>query len=266
MADVEADTHGHLRTDPITIRHVSLEQPWIWLAAGWRDLWRVPTISLTYGTVFFAISVAITAGLVYADLLYLLPPLIAGFMLVGPMLAVGCYEASRRLETGEPVRLIDVTFVYTRAPAQLAFVGALLSLFFLAWIRTAMLIFAIFYGIEAPPVPELVSAFLFTYKGLSFLAVGTAVGAVLAFVAFAVSVISVPMLMRHETDAVTAMAKSIEAVRRNFWPMMLWAWLIALLTVCGVATLYVGSIITLPLVGHATWHAYRSLIADSGPN
>ena len=266
MADIGAGAHRGLRTDPVAIRRISLEQPWIWLAAGWRDMWRVPVVSLTYGGLFFAVSAALTAGLVHADLLYLLPPLAAGFMLVGPMLAVGCYEASRRLEAGEPIRLIDVTFVYTRAPAQLAFVGALLSLFFLAWIRTAMLIFAVFYGMEAPPMPELVSAFLFTYKGLSFLAVGTAVGAVLAFVAFAVSAISVPLLMRHDTDAVTAMAKSVEAVRRNVRPMMLWAWLIALLTVCGLASLYVGLIVTFPLVGHATWHAYRSLVADSSAN
>jgi len=263
MTDAETTSIANRQTGTMSIRHILADAPWMWLAAGWRDMWRVPRISLAYGALFTILSAGLTAGLSYIHLLYLLPILAAGFMLLGPMLAVGLYEASRRLESGERVRFFDILFVSTRAPTQLAFVGALLALFFLAWVRVATLLFALFFGTSEPVLAEFVSTLLFTPKGLAFLAVGTVVGAVLAFTVFAVSVISVPMLMVRDTDAITAMAKSVEAVRTNFWPMMVWAWLIALLTACGVATLYLGLVLTFPLVGHATWHAYRALVAES---
>ena len=95
-----------------------------------------------------------------------------------------------------------------------------------------------------------------------FLAVGTATGAVLSFLAFAISAVSIPRLLDHETDVATAIATSVMAVRRNFWPMVLWAWLIGVLTAFGIATLYVGFIVVFPLAGHATWHAYEALVRD----
>jgi len=263
MTDAETTSIAARGTRVIAIRRILADEPWMWLAAGWRDIWRVPGISLAYGALFTILSAGLTAGLFYIDLLYLLPVLAAGFMLLGPMLAVGLYETSRRLEAGERVRLLDILFVSTRAPTQLAFVGALLVLFFLAWVRVATLLFALFFGTAEPVLAEFLSTLLFSPKGLVFLAVGTVIGAVLAFIAFAVSAISVPMLMVRDTDAITAMAKSVEAVRTNFWPMMVWAWLIALLTACGVATLYLGLVLTFPLVGHATWHAYRALVAEA---
>ncbi|MGH7187104.1 MAG: DUF2189 domain-containing protein, partial [Pseudomonadota bacterium] len=99
------------------VRRITLEQPWMWLTAGWRDVWQAPHISLAYGGVFTAVSLALTAGLFATGLEYLLPPLAAGFMFLGPMLAVGLYETSRRLQAGEPVSLRQALFVTTRAPA-----------------------------------------------------------------------------------------------------------------------------------------------------
>lgn len=245
---------------PPTIRAVAPEAPWTWLTAGWHDLWQVPQISLAYGVAFSVVSAALTFGLFYLDLAYLLLPLAAGFMLLGPMLAVGLYEASRRLETGEPIRPARVLFVSTRSPTQLAFVGVLLMLFMLAWVRIATLLFALFIQSTFPPFEQWVSVLLFTANGLSLLIVGGLVGAVLAVAVFALSAVSVPLLMVRDLDAITAMLTSVDAVRRNFWPMMLWGWLITILIVVGIATLYVGLAITFPLVGHATWHAYRDLV------
>ncbi|RMD61569.1 MAG: DUF2189 domain-containing protein, partial [Alphaproteobacteria bacterium] len=110
------------------MRRVTLEQPWQWLAAGWRDICRAPAISLTYGALFTVISLVLSAGLFLSGLEYLLPPLAAGFMLVGPMLAVGLYETSRRLEAGEPVSLRAALIVSTRSPTQLGFLGVILAL------------------------------------------------------------------------------------------------------------------------------------------
>jgi len=243
------------------IRRVTLERPWKWLAAGWRDIWRAPGVSLTYGAAFATISMALTAGLFATGLEYLLPPLAAGFMLVGPMLAVGLYETSRRLETGEPVTLSAALFAVTRAPTQLAFLGVFLALALLFWMRIASLLFALFFGtMNFPPLSEILPTLLFTWEGLGLLIVGSAFGAVLAAVVFAISVVSVPLLMVRDLDAVTAMLVSVRAVRANLVVLVLWAWLIAVLTGFGLIPAYLGLIVTFPLVGHATWHAYRDMI------
>lgn len=243
------------------IRQVTLEQPWSWLAAGWRDLWRAPHISLAYGALFAAISIALTAGLFATGVEYLLPPLAAGFMLLGPMLAVGLYETSRRLHAGEPATLRDALFVVTRSPAQLAFIGIVLALFLLAWMRIASLLFALFMGtLGFPPLADILPLLFFTPEGLGLLAVGSVVGAVLAAAVFAISVVSVPMLMVRDVDAVTAMILSVRAARKNAAVLVLWAWLIAIFTGVGLVTFFVGLTLTFPLVGHASWHAYRDLI------
>lgn len=251
-------------TEAIEIRSVALEAPWTWLARGWRDLWQAPGTSLAYGLIFAAVSAAITAGLWLAGEIQLLPPLAAGFMLVGPLLAVGLYETSRRLEAGERPSLGAALAVVGRAPAQLAFLGVLLMVVLLFWIRLAFLLFALFMGTgEAPPPDTLVQQLLFTPQGLGLLVVGSLLGGFLAFAVFALSAVSVPLLLERRVDAVTAIGASLAAVRRNWKAMLLWAWLIAVITVCGLATLYLGLIVTFPLIGHATWHAYRALVAPA---
>ena len=243
-------------------QRITLEQPWSWLAAGWRDMWQAPHISLAYGGAFTVISLALTVGLFATGFEYLLPPLAAGFVFLGPLLAVGLYETSRRLQAGEPVSLRHALFVTTRAPAQLAFVGILLALFMLAWMRIATLLFALFVGTQAlPPLAEILPWLFFTRDGLALLTVGGAVGAGLATIAFAISVVSVPMLMVRDIDAVTAMILSVRTARRNALVLALWAWLIVILTGVGLATLFIGLTLTFPLVGHASWHAYRDLSA-----
>ncbi len=243
------------------VRQVVLEQPWAWLAAGWRDIWRAPSVSLTYGTIFTVVSLILTGGLFVTDLEYLLPPLAAGFMLVGPMLAVGLYETSRRLEAGEPVTLASALFVATRSPAQLAFLGVVLALALLAWMRVASLLFALFFGtLDFPPLEQILPLLFFSWEGLGLLIVGSAVGGLIAIAVFAISVVSVPMLMMHDIDAITAMIISARAVRRNLAVLTLWGWLIVVLTGFGLIPGFLGLIVTFPLVGHATWHAYKDLI------
>jgi len=245
------------------IAAVNMEAPWKWLALGWNDLWQYPALSLGYGLAAVVGGYLLFAGAVYLELLSLMLPLAATFMLLGPMLAVGLYEKSRRLAAGETVHARDILFVGTKSPTQLAFLGVLLMLFALAWIRFATLLFALFYGLAPfPPLEAWIGEILFTPKGLIFVTLGSIIGGILAVVVFATSVISVPMLMTRETDALTAIVASWRAVLNNPKPMLLWGWLIALLTAFGLATLFVGLIVTFPLVGHATWHAYRSLVEE----
>jgi uncharacterized membrane protein len=246
------------------IRRMELDAPWRWLAAGWRDMTRVPGVSFSYGVAICAASWALTLFLVYFDLVWLFLPLAAGFTFIGPMLAVGLYEASRRLEAGLPVGIFQVAFVATRSPTQIAFLGLILMLFMLAWVRIATLLFALFFGQTMPPLAKFVPMLLYTADGAAFLAIGTITGAALAFAVFAISAVSVPLLMARDSDAVTAIVISLRAVAENFWPMVVWAWLIAVLTAIGIATLFVGLVFTFPLIGHATWHAYRELVPDDG--
>lgn len=244
------------------VRTVDMERPWAWLRAGWRDLMRAPAIGLTYGLCVAAAGLLLTGLLWLTDLFYLILPLTAGFMFLGPLLAVGIYDASRRMARGESVRLTDTLTAWRGNIGQFALMGLFLMLFLLAWVRVATLLFALFFS-GAPPGPEpllLVERFL-SPAGLPFLAVGTAIGGVLAALVFAVSVISIPFLLdREDSHVATAIATSVNAVRRNFWTMALWAWLIVLFIGAGLVTLFLGLIVTMPLIGHATWHAYQDIV------
>lgn len=249
----------------VAIGRIPFDAPWDWLAAGWRDLWSVPRISLGYGAVFALLAGALAFGLTQIGWLSLMLALGGGFLLIGPLVAVGLYEASRRLERGEPVGVRDVVMAGPNAPGQVAFFGVILAFVFFVWLELAFLLFMLFMGTRGlPPVSEFVPTLLFTPHGLGLLVVGTIVGGILAMIVYAISAISVPLLLMRRIDAVTAMSASLEAVVDNPKPMALWAALIAGSMALGIATLFVGLIVAFPLIGHATWHAYRSLVTDSG--
>ncbi|AWZ01696.1 hypothetical protein RHODOSMS8_02167 [Rhodobiaceae bacterium] len=250
--------------EPQASGNLTLDDPWRWMSAGWRDMWAMPGISLFYGVLFAGISLLLVLSLFLVELSAIVLPLAAGFMLVGPLFAVGLYEASRRLENGEALTLKDVLLVKTASPTQLAFLGALLMLALLAWMRIASLLFALFFGLEGfPPLPDFLPTLILTPYGLGLLVVGTAVGAFIAFAVFAVSALSVPMLMHRDVDAISAVLASVRVVRENPGPMLLWAWIIAVVMAVGMATFFVGMVFAFPLVGHATWHAYRASISDA---
>jgi uncharacterized membrane protein len=240
---------------------VPFDAPWGWLAAGWRDLWSVPAISLGYGAVFAVCAIALAYGLTLAGWQSLMPALAGGFLLLGPMLAVGLYEVSRRRETGEAIDIRDIILVGVRSPGELLSMGLALLIAYLAWVRIAMLLLLVFLGTGALPPPEdFMRTLLFTPEGLGLLVVGTAAGAVLAALVFAASAISVPLLMVRDVDVVTAVVASFKTVLRNPRPMALWAALIAALVAFGIATLCIGLAVAFPLIGHATWHAFRSAV------
>jgi uncharacterized membrane protein len=247
------------------IRKVAFDAPYGWLAAGWRDLWRVPAVSLTYGAIFAAVGAFLALGLTQTGLQSLVLVLAAGFALVGPMLAAGLYETSRRLEKGEPVSFASTLRSAFLERGQLPYMGLFLALIYLAWVETALLLFMLFFGPEPmPPLRTFLSNLLLTDRGLGLLIVGTAVGAVLAVTVFAISVVSVPLLMVKRIDVVTASLTSISACRENVSAMALWAALIAAAMLLGFGTLFAGLIVTFPLIGHATWHAFRDVVEYSG--
>lgn len=243
------------------LRKVDLDEPWRWLSAGWADLRRAPSVSLPYGILFVVMGFVLTALIWIYEAFSLVLPMAAGFMLIGPLLGVGLYETSRRLESGEAVSLMTALTAWRRNIGQISLMGLLLTLFFLAWLRLATLIFALFFSAN-PPRPEplyLLDVFAST-TALPFLAVGTLVGGALAALVFALSAISIPILLDRDVNVMEAVIISFEAVRRNFWTMALWAWLIVLFVGAGIITGYLGLALTMPLIGHASWHVYRAIV------
>ena len=248
-------------SEKFEIQTVAFDAPWSWLGAGWRDLMETPALSLGYGAVFTAISLTLVYGLFHAGWQSLTIALSGGFLILGPLFALGLYEISRRRAAGEEPTMDQVVWVRSQSPLQLAYLGFVLLFVFSVWLRVAFLLFAVFFGdFTLPAAEQFVPELLFTGHGLGLLMVGTAVGAVLAFFAYSISVVSVPLLMFHRTDFLTAMSISVRAVTSNLNAMLLWAVLIAAIMACGIATVFLGLIVAFPLVGHATWHAYDEII------
>ena len=244
----------------VRARHLPWRAAFDWLRAGWHDFWTNPLPSLAYGLGVFAASTLIVAALFALRIDYILFPALAGFMIVGPAIAGGLYEKSRRLEVGETIRLSEMLLVKPQSGYQTLFMGVLLLGLFMLWMRAGVLIYALFFGLLPFPtsgniVPMLVS----TPEGWALLFVGSVVGALFASFAFAISFIGVPMLLKERTDALSAFGISMATVWSNRTVCIAWGCIVLLLFVLSAATAFIGLVLVFPLLGHATWHAYRAL-------
>lgn len=241
-------------------RHYAPGMALEWLGAGWRDLWTQPAPSLIYGVGVFVVSAIIVLGLFALEWDYILFPAFAGFMVVGPVLAVGLYEKSRRLAQGAPVSLAAMMFVRPASGGQLLFTGVLLCCLVLLWTRAAVIVYALFFGLLPFPGLHNIAPMLFTTPvGWTLLIVGSAVGALFAAFSFAISAFSVPMLLEEDVDALTAMGTSMQLVWNNLPVMLAWGVIVLTLFVASLATGLLGLIVVFPLLGHGTWHAYRAI-------
>lgn len=233
-----------------------------WLAAGWRDLCVRPLISIAYGLFVFLVSALIIGGLYAFGLDYVLFPALAGFMVVGPILAIGLYEKSRRIAAGAPLSLTQAIIVRAESGGQILFTGVLLCLLMLLWMRAAVIIYALFFGLLPFPGLDHIAAMLFTTPvGVAMLAVGSVVGAIFAAFSFAISVFAIPMLLNERTDALTAMGSSVALVWNNLPVMLAWGAIVLICFLISLATGLLGLIVAFPVLGHGTWHAYLAIAA-----
>ena len=262
VVDKPVGTSGRrLPEEEIALREVAFDAPWDWLACGWRDVWAAPVVSFSYGALFAGLAAFLGVGLSRHGLGSLILPLSGGFVLIGPVLALALYETSRRLETGEDVGLAGVTRAALGKAGAISFFGAILGFVYLVWLQLAFLLFMLFLGTsQLPPAKDFIPTLLFTPAGLGLLVTGTLIGGALALLVFAISVVSVPLLMVQKVDAITAVATSLGAVRNNLKPMLLWAGLIAGFMSLGLASLFLGLVLIFPLLGYATWHAFRAVV------
>ena len=240
------------------VRSIGFAAPLGWLARGWQDLWRQPAASLFYG-VAIAVAGAVILG-VTARLPYLFAAAITGFLLVAPMLAAGLYELSRRYLAGEQATLVDSMWAWRRNPSALVGFALLSILAGTAWQVASVVIVALFYkGPALAPMAMMIEVLVNPQHYLLFF-VYMCAGGLLAALVFAVSVVSMPMLVDRRCDLLTALVTSVNAVAENPLPLALWATILMLLTGLGFATLLLGMIVILPWLGHASFHAYKDLV------
>jgi uncharacterized membrane protein len=240
------------------VRRISFAAPLGWLGKGWHDLWRQPAASLFYG-VAVAATGAVILG-VTASLAYLFAAAVTGFLLVAPMLAAGLYELSRRYLAGEPATLTDSMLAWKRNPSALVSFGLLSILAGTAWQVVSVVIVALFYkGTALQPMAMIIEVLVNPQHYLMFF-IYMGAGGLMAAVVFALSVVSMPMLVDRRCELLCALTTSVNAVAENPLPLALWAVIIMLLTGLGFATALVGLILIMPWLGHASFHAYKELV------
>lgn len=229
------------------------------LRLGLKDFLRKPAMGL-----FFAGTYVVGGWLLYLFLFvtgqeWLAIPITVGFPLLGPFLAVGLYEISRRLEAGQTTwaRHEILGVIWRQRLRQLPSMAWVVIIYFLFWSFFAHMLFALFLGPSALTNVTSSYAYLLQPEGLLMLAVGTAFGAAFAFVLFALTAVSLPLLLDREVDFVTAMITSVSVVKQSFGVMLIWGLVIAGLTFLAMVPGLLGLFVVLPVLGHATWHIYR---------
>ncbi len=223
---------------------------WHWLKLGWKDFKQVSKISLIYGMVMMLISVLITVVAYWAHSVVLAIALTAGFFFLGPIIAIGLYSLSRQISNQVEPQFLRCLKEGKKNLGNEMVLSFMFLIVFLIWARAASMLH-IFFPSYTIMKPE---------DWYMFIGVGTMVGAVFAGIIFAAGAFSIPMLMDRKVDTVTAVITSINAVLKNKLAMLVWGLSIIFLIVVGILTFYIGFVVLLPIVGHATWHAYRETI------
>jgi len=235
------------------------------LSKGLQDFSAMPSHAVFLCIIYPVIGVLLftmTFGLNVVPLLY---PLATGFALAGPFAAIGLYEMSRRREAGLPVSFGHLYLSHTRSRLGIAVLGLSLLVIFLVWLGVARQIYVANFGYAVPDsLTEFARAMLFTQAGWNVIIIGNIVGFVFAVAVLALSVVSFPMLIDRDVGVGTAVMTSLRAVAVNPINMSLWGLIVAGLLFLGSLPLFLGLVVVLPVLGHATWHLYRRVV-EPGP-
>jgi uncharacterized membrane protein len=237
------------------LRPLAPRDPFHWLAAGWRDLLAARWIALFYGLCFWLMAVIL--GTVFNRMPEYTMSFVSGCFLVGPFLAMGLYESSRRRELGLPQDLGASLTCWDGHLGGMGMLVLVLLLLELLWGRASLVVFAVFFNTGMPTTSSVLAA-VFNPRNWEFVAVYAAVGFAFAWLVYSTCVVSIPMILDRDTDAVTAGIASIQAVTERTGVMLLWgALIVALLLGAMLLPWAVGLLVVGPWLGHASWHAYR---------
>jgi uncharacterized membrane protein len=249
------------KTDPL-VRRITAADVAEALARGLRDFQAAPLYGLLLGGIYAAGGLLIVLLVTALGMVYLAYPLAAGFALIGPFVAVGLYEVSRRREAGAKPTLRDVwsAMVGRSEVGWMAFVTLFV---FILWMYQVRFLMALFLGLNASfaNLQQFITVVLTTNEGLLFLMVGNLIGAALSLILFSLTVVSFPLLLDRDVDFITAMITSVRAVVASPVPMIGWAAVIVVLLIVSSLPFFLGLVVTLPVLGHATWHLYRRIVA-----
>jgi uncharacterized membrane protein len=240
------------------VNTVESGRPLVWLQRGWADFKKALVPSLIYGAWAAAFGFALV--MVAWRSTYLVPALVGGFLLVAPFVAIVFYALSQQIERGRPVDGAEAVFAWRRNTGSIALWGLALTLALIFWERLAAILFALSYGGEVRDLQTLLGDVLLSGQYIPLVFVYFAVGGLFALAVFVFGVVTAPMLLDRDVDVVTAALTSLRACLANPGATLVWAVLIAVLTALGFATLMLGMVIIFPVLGHASWHAYRDLV------
>ncbi|MBV8651613.1 MAG: DUF2189 domain-containing protein [Alphaproteobacteria bacterium] len=255
-------TQAELGTAEPTIRHITVADIAHALALGVEDFKACRTDVVFLSVAYPVVGLILWRLATGYDLLPLIFPLSSGFALVGPFAAIGLYEMSRRREQRMPITIGDA-FGVLRSPSlgEIVVLGLVLVALFLFWVVAAEEIYRVTLGPDEPSsVAGFVHDVLLTQAGWTLIVVGIAVGFLFAVVVLAISIVSFPLLLDRGVGIDTAVATSLRAVAMNPGPVALWGAIVAGSLVVGSIPLFVGLVVIMPILGHATWHLYRRLI------
>ena len=242
----------------IALRPLGWGAPLRWLASGWRDFSRCPGIGLFYGACFMAMGWLLITAFEHAPAYVLALP--AGFLLMGPFLCLGLYQASRRQGRGETPDLGDSLMAWDQRTGTLAIFGFVLLVLEMLWGQACLIVFAVSFD----GIPDFKGSLLALARpeNLPFIAAYLALGALFAGLIFAVSVVSIPMILDRPTDAISAGLTSLRLVLGQPGVMLLWGALISAIVVLAMLPWFAGLLVAGPVLGHASWHAYREAVGD----
>ena len=241
-----------------TIHVLTFAAPIQWLRKGWHDMVAYPVISGFYG-VAFCLMANILGAVFRASPEYTMS-IASGCLLVGPFMAMGLYDVSRRLEQGLPTQLGTSVTCWRSHIRSMGMLVLVLIVMELLWGRASLVVFAVFFNTGMPSTSGVMEA-VFNPKNWEFVAAYTIVGGAFATIVYSLSAVSIPMILDRDTDAISASITSLEVVFHNTAVMVLWGALIAVLIALSLALPWcVGLLVTGPLLGHATWYAYRGAV------
>jgi uncharacterized membrane protein len=250
------------RPDPV-VRPIAIGDIVEVFAQGLRDFQAAPAYGLFFGAVYAAGGILIVACASVLGASYLAYPMAAGFALVGPFVAVGLYEVSRRRELGRPLRFGEILgVIVAQSRRELGWMAFVTLFVFVIWMYQVRLLLALFLGFRSfASLREFILVVTTTPDGLMFLLIGNVIGGVLALILFSLTVVSFPLLLERDIDFITAMITSVRAVIMSPLPMIGWAAMIVALLVIATLPFFLGLLVVLPVLGHTTWHLYRRIVA-----